>query len=85
MVRFFHGVQKRTRGNLRAALVRGAALAALLSLVAGAARVCVNEAQPVFFSLLFPQLMQWLDQAWDGGAGDALALGEATPGEAVAL
>ena len=85
MVRFFRGVLKRARVNLRAAFVRGAALAVLLSLIAGAARLCVNEAQPAFFSLLFPQLMQWLDQTWDGDARDALAPGETTPGEAVAL
>ena len=85
MVRFFHGVQKCARGNLRAALVRGAALAALLSLVASAARVCVNEAQPVFFSLLFPQLMDWLIAPSDEPAQDEPMLGGIVPGEAVAL
>ena len=80
MVRFFDGAVRRARGNLRGAAMRGAALAALLSLIVGGARVCVREARPAFFSLLFPQLMHWQGEAWDDGASV-----EATPSEAVAL
>lgn len=66
MVRFFDG---------RALLTRGMALLTLLALIAGAAWANSVQAQPAFFSLLFPQLTDWL----------AAPPGEATPGEAVAL
>ena len=60
---------------------RGFALISLLALLAGAARLAAVQAQPAFFSLLFPQLVQWLS----GDVGGADVQGTPAPGEAVAL
>ena len=68
MVRFFDG---------RALLVRGTALLALLALIAGAARANDVQAQSAFFSLLFPQLTDWLVAPWDAIEQDEAAIGEA--------
>ena len=85
MVRFFCGGAACARRGIRAALVRGAALLSLLSLIAGAARLGAVQTQPAFFSLLFPQLMDWLIAPSDERAQDEPMLGGIVPGEAVAL
>ena len=61
--------------------VRGVALVTLLSLLVFAGRLTVVRAQPAFFSLLFPQLVQWLS----GDVSGADVQGTPAPGEAVAL
>ena len=85
MVRFFVAGAARVRRNAGALLVRGMALLALVSLLAGAARLCVAQAQPAFFSLLFPQLTDWAVMPWDAPAQDEAPRKEPAPGEAVAL
>lgn len=83
MVRFFDAAA--AREGKSAWLVRGGALLALLSLLAGAARLRAPQAQPAFFSLLFPQLTDWLIAQEDGILPEEIAGGCAASGEAVAL
>ena len=85
MVRFFDAAAAREGKSARAWLVRGGALLALLSILAGAARLRAPQAQPAFFSLLFPQLTDWLIAPEDGALPEEIADGCAAPGEAVAL